>query len=98
MNYRTKISTIVVCVCLVSAITEAKTIRATEMGAQEWSRFDKGTGDLIVEFREGDQLPATVGFQGDFLETAQQGTSYVNVKRSFWVKLQSGSFQMSLDG
>ncbi len=83
----------------VAGISEAKTVRATDMTSSLWSRLMAGTADeLIVEFRQGDQLPVNISAKGDFLETAQAGTAYVNVKRNFWLKLQNNDVQMSIDG
>lgn len=78
---------------------EAKTIRATEMNGSLWSRLTAGTAEeLIVEFRQGDELPVSFSAEGDLLETSRVGVSYVAVKRSFWLKLEKNEVQMSLDG
>jgi hypothetical protein len=82
-----------------AGISEAKTVRATEMTSSLWSKLTAGTADeLIVEFRHGDQLPVSITAKGDFLETAQAGVTYVNVRRNFWLKLQNNDVQMSIDG
>jgi len=78
---------------------EAKTIRATEMNGSLWSQLTAGVAEkLIVEFRQGDELPVSFSAEGDLLETSRVGVSYVLVKRNFWLKLENGEVQMSLDG
>ena len=81
------------------SIAEAKIVRATEMNSSLWSHLTAGSSEeLIVEFRQGDELPVTFSSEGDLLGTTQVGTSYVIVKKSFWLKLQNNDGQMSLDG
>ena len=79
---------------------EARTVRATEMDSELWTKIAQSdpTG-LIVEFRQGDELPVNLSSKGDLLETVQIGTSFVHVKRNLWLKLgPKESIQMSLDG
>lgn len=84
--------------CIVS-LSEAKTIRASDMNSGLWSQLAAGAAsDLTVEFRQGDEIPVTVVSQGDFLETRQAGVTYVTVKKSFWVRFVNSNPQMSLDG
>ncbi len=84
---------------LLGSSAEAKTIRATEMSGSLWSRLTAGSAEeLIVEFRQGDELPVSFSAEGDLLETSRVGVSYVQVKRSFWLKLENNDVQMSLDG
>lgn len=98
MNTTVKIMIVALGLCLTS-IAEAKTVRATEMNSSLWSKLTAGTADeLIVEFRQGDQLPVNLSAKGDFLETTQPGVAYVSVKRNFWLKLQNSDVQMSVDG
>ena len=54
--------------------------------------------EVIVEFRKGDELPVTFAAEGDFVETTKPATSYVGVKRDFWLKLKNDKVQMSFDG
>ena len=92
--------TIIMGIGLVGA-AHAKTIRATEMNSSLWSQFAAGATaaeEVTVEFRHGDELPVSFGAEGDFLETTRTGTSYVSVKRNFWLKLQKNEVQISLDG
>ena len=96
-----KLTTSVFAVCLMAlaGIAEAKTVRATDVNAALLSEISKGTvSDTVIEFHQGDQLPVTFTAEGDLLETTQSATSYVGVKRNFWVLVQQNKFQMSLDG
>jgi hypothetical protein len=79
--------------------SEARTLRATEMSSTLWAELMAGEGEgLVVEFRQGDQLPVNFSAKGDLLETVQPGLAYVNVKRGFWLKLERDELLMSLDG
>ena len=92
------ISMIALCMSLLSGVAQAKTIRATDMTSSLWSDLSRGAlGDLVVEFRQGDELPVTFSAEGDLLETTHSASSYVGVKRNFWVRLQQTKIQMSLD-
>lgn len=88
--------------CLVTVPTSAtaKTaIRVTELNPKVWSDLEKGIAqELLIEFRQGDRLPITLGAQGDLIETTESHPSYVTVRRSFWIKLTQADVQMSLDG
>lgn len=98
MKRTIKSSVAVICLLLVAGVAEGKTIRATEMTSSQWSELSRVSGDLIVEFRQGDELPVTFSAEGDLLETTHMATSYVGVKRNFWVRVQQTKLQMSLDG
>jgi hypothetical protein len=74
-----------------------KIVRATE-----WA-MTAGSGGVLhdgitIEFRRGDQLPVTVTAAGDLIETTQQATSYVGVKRDFWIKAEDDKIMISFDG
>lgn len=95
---KTKIALLAIGV-LLSNLAEAKTIRATEMNSSLWSRLMAGAAEeLVVEFRQGDELPVSFSAEGDLLETSRVGVSYVSVKRNFWLKIQGDTLEMSLDG
>ena len=82
-----------------TSFANAKTIRATELNASFWDNLQKRTmSEVIVEFRQSDEIPVTFSAQGDFLESVQSGTTYVTVKRSFWIKVAGSDLEMSLDG
>ncbi|MES2803473.1 MAG: hypothetical protein V4654_13350 [Bdellovibrionota bacterium] len=96
MKMKTILTTITI--ALLAGAAEAKTIRATEMGASVWSDLAKGTlSDIIVEFRQGDELPVSFVAEGDLVETTQNSTSYIGVKRNFWLKVKRANVLMSLD-
>lgn len=86
-------------IALGTSAAEARTVRATELTAKIWSQLDKGEiEDLIIEFRQGDEIPVTLQTEGDLLETKSANPSYVGVKRSFWVRMEQNQILMSLDG
>lgn len=78
---------------------EARTIRATEMSGSKWAQLTQGKlQDLVVEFREGDELPMTFVAEGDLIATTHSPITYVTIKRSFWLKAGHNTLDMSLDG
>src|SRR5690606_15542266 len=84
-------------IALGASAAEARTVRATELTSKIWSQLDKGEiEDLIVEFRQGDEIPVTLQTEGDLLETKSANPSYVGVKRSFWVRMEQNQILMSL--
>lgn len=77
----------------------AEVIRATELNSSTWSAFAKGAlNDLVVEFRQGDELPFHFSVEGDLIETTQSVPSYIGIKRNFWLKVKSNKILISLDG
>jgi hypothetical protein len=96
---KTKSAVIAVCLLFFAGVSEAKTVRATEMNSALWSNLSKGTlSDIIIEFRQGDELPVNLTAEGDLMETTQSATSYIGIKRNFWLKVQASKIQISLDG
>ncbi|MEN0059524.1 MAG: hypothetical protein AAGB31_11865 [Bdellovibrio sp.] len=96
-----KMKLLVVGVLLLSGVVQAsgKVIRATEMGTTMWSDLTKGKlGDVVVEFRQGDELPVEFEAQGDLIETRQTSVSYVGIKRNFWLRFSQNDVEISLDG
>lgn len=84
---------------LFTTLAEAKAIRATEMTSSQWSEFYSGKSqDLVVEFREGDELPVSLEAEGDLVATRQASTTYINVKKNFWMRLSQNDVVMSFDG
>lgn len=76
-----------------------KVIRATDMGATMWSDLvDRKLGDVVVEFRQGDELPFTFEARGDLLETRQTTVSSILIKKNFWLRLYQDNVEISLDG
>lgn len=87
------------CLLLFAGASEAKTIRATEMNSSLWSSLQSGSlNEIVIEFRQGDELPVNLTAEGDLMETTQSATSYIGVKRNFWLKVQQDKIQISLDG
>lgn len=80
-----------------AATSEAKTVRATEITPGMLAQL-KSNDALVVEFRQGDQLPVNISAVGDLIETAGSGSTVVTVKRNFWLMLQNNDVQISLDG
>jgi hypothetical protein len=98
MKTKLQLLTLGLSICL-SGVAQAKTVRATEMSTDLWSQISVGLrSELIVEFRQGDELPVSFASEGDLIETTQTGTSYITVKRSFWLKVEGNDVQMSLNG
>jgi hypothetical protein len=96
-----KMKLLVMGVLLLSGVAQAggKVVRATDMGTTMWSDLTKGKlGDVVVEFRQGDELPVTFEAQGDLIETKQTSVSYVGIKRNFWLRLSQNDVEISLDG
>lgn len=75
-------------------------LRVSEMTPQIWTAFEKGDiQELVIEFRQGDQLPLSFSSEGDILETLEtRNISPVLVKKAFWLKIEQHSILMSLDG
>ena len=81
------------------AQNEIKSIRATDLNPSVWQELQKGQIEkLIVEFREGDELPVTMEAKGDLIVTTQSNPSYVQVRKNFWMEATANDVQMSLDG
>lgn len=96
-----KMKMLAVGMLLLSGFAQAngKVVRATEMGTTIWSDLSKGKlGDVVVEFRQGDELPVTFEAQGDLIETRQTSVSYVGIKRNFWIRISQNDVEISLDG
>lgn len=96
-----KMKLVMLGVLLLSGVAHAggKVVRATDMGATMWSDLSRGKlGDVVVEFRQGDELPVTFEAQGDLLETIQTSVSYVGIKKNFWLRLSQNDVEISLDG
>lgn len=88
--------TIITLLCLLSIPAQARTVRATEWDSSKQAPF--GGEPLVVEFRQGDELPVAVNASGDLLETTRSGLSYVGVKKNFWIKFENNEVKMSIDG
>jgi hypothetical protein len=96
-----KTTLIILGMLLLSGITQAsgKIVRAPDMGNTMWSDLARGKlGNIIVEFRQGDELPVSFEAQGDLLETRQTSLSSVVIKKNFWLRLAQNNIELSLDG
>lgn len=84
---------------VLSATSQAKTVRATELNTNFWQELKKNPIETVVEFHEGDELPVSFTAEGDFFETSGANSfSYVTVKRNFWLKMDKSGVKLSLDG
>lgn len=89
----------VVVFILYAAISEASTMRATDMDQATWDKIFAGQlKDFYIEFRRGDVLPVSFSAEGDFFETQQVQPTPLKVKRDLWVKVDGSKFEFSLDG
>ncbi|MEK6775069.1 MAG: hypothetical protein AABY64_14105 [Bdellovibrionota bacterium] len=81
------------------ADANAKTVKATEMGSTVWSDISDGSlKDVIVEFRQGDEIPLSFKAEGDLVESSQESVSYIRIKRNFWLRLNQSTVELSLNG
>lgn len=96
-----KMAMVMVGVLFFAGVAQAsgKVMRATDMGATMWSDLTSGKlGDVVVEFRQGDELPVTFEAEGDLIETRKASVSYVGIKKNFWLRLSQNDIEISLDG
>ncbi|MGZ3768994.1 MAG: hypothetical protein ACXVCP_06860 [Bdellovibrio sp.] len=92
-------TTLAICLIVAVNIAEAQNIRATDMDKNQWSKLYAGElQGITIEFREGDELPVTFTTEGDLFTSTRTPASYVGVKRNFWIKVNSKTVMMSLDG
>lgn len=76
-----------------------RVIRATDLGPKIWSYLaSEKEDDLLIEFRQGDEIPVSFEAHGDLIETRQTALNTVVVKKSFWLRLSQNTIEMSLDG
>lgn len=81
---------------LVSGITNAETIRATELTADVMEKLQSNC-DIVVEFRLGDRLPVQLKAEGDLLETEDVTPTYVVIKKNFFIKPSENTLLLSFD-
>ena len=65
MKTKMQMIILVMSVCI-GGIAQAKTIRATEMSPDLWSKLMSGTTSAIIEFRQKDKLAINLSVEGDF--------------------------------
>lgn len=82
-----------------TAQAQGRTVRATELSGSMWSDLTKGKlSDVVVEFRQGDELPVTFEAEGDLIETRRASVSTIGVKKNFWLRLSQNDVEISFDG
>lgn len=77
---------------------EAKRVRATELNNISMAQLLHPNDAVVVEFRQGDQIPITIAAKGDLMETSQAGVTNITIKRNFWLLVEGENVQISLDG
>jgi hypothetical protein len=89
----------VMSVMLFAAVAEARVVRATELDSINIADLGKEKlGDVVVEFRQGDEIPLTFTASGDLLETTRATLQYITVKKNFWIRVATTDIQISFDG
>ncbi|MGZ3806027.1 MAG: hypothetical protein ACXVB4_17565 [Pseudobdellovibrionaceae bacterium] len=91
--------TAIAALLLVGTLSEAETLRATELDSAMWAKIFAGEmQEMVVEFLKGDELPITVSAEGDFFETLQAQPTPLIIKKNFWLKVNKNTALFSLDG
>lgn len=80
------------------AAAPARAIRAVDMKSSDWNEIQNAKQNVVVEFRQGDEIPVSFASEGDLLESTVTGVGYVRVKRDFWMRICQTGIEMSLDG
>lgn len=74
-------------------------IRSTTLNSEFVSKIQKGeVENVVIEFLEGDRLPINIKAEGDLFESADSNSTFVGVKKHFFVKIMKSSITMSFDG
>lgn len=82
-----------------ASISDARVVRATEMGKEAFEQLTKAsTNDFIVEFRSGDVIPLQFSAEGDLFEAAPNQLSSLKIKKTFWLKIEEDKIKISFDG
>lgn len=98
MKHFIQIATIAALI-LVATLSEAQTLRATEIDSGTWEKvFNGQLQGVVIEFRSGDALPINFMAEGDFFETRQTQVSFLNIKKNFWMMAMKKDLLFSLDG
>ena len=84
----------------VTSEASMKKIRFSDISSKEFKNILNGNpADLVVEFRQGDQIPISINAVGDIFETRDSEPNHLVVKRSFFLKFdQMPTLLMSWDG
>lgn len=84
---------------LVAAMSEARTVRATELSGLRWEDLSAKDGDeVVIEFREGDEIPVHFAMSGDFAEMNGDAANLLHIKKNFYLKIVHDQVAVSLDG
>ncbi len=76
-----------------------RVIRAPEVNTLLWSDLKAGKlTEVVIEFRQGDELPVTFEAQGDLIETRQNTMGFLGIKKNFWLRFSKNSVEISMDG
>jgi len=96
---KTKVVLTIASLLMLTVVSEAKSVRATELNESVWSQITSPSAKgVVIEFREGDEIPMNFTAEGDLVETRQAATSSVRVKRNFWLKVDASNMQISFNG
>lgn len=91
------ISTLLLCSTVNASVENS--IRVSKLSSELIARIQKGeANNLVVEFKEGDRLPVNLKAEGDLFESVDSNPTFVEVKKDFYVKVDSSNLFMSLDG
>ncbi|WP_413289800.1 hypothetical protein [Bdellovibrio sp. HCB337] len=91
--------TTIAALILVATLSEAQTMRASDLDANTWAKvFNGQMQGVVIEFRRGDTLPVNFTAEGDFFETQRTQPSYLNIKKDFWMMVVKKDVLFSLDG
>lgn len=91
--------TTIAALILFAALSEAQTMRATDLDSATWGKLVNGQmNGFVVEFRKGDALPINFSAEGDFFETGHTQPNYLNIKKDFWMMGTTKEILFSLDG
>jgi hypothetical protein len=84
----------------VATLSEAhNSLRATDLDSGTWAKVFSGQlQDLIVEFRQGDEIPVMLSAEGDFFESLRSQPTPLSIKKNFWMKVNKNTLLFSLDG
>jgi hypothetical protein len=74
-------------------------IRATELGSNFLTKIQKEEiKNVTIEFRVGDRLPITIRAEGDLFESVDNNPTFIEIKKTFFVRIDDSNVAMSFDG
>jgi hypothetical protein len=94
---------IIAAAIFLSALANAQpnVIRATDLKGMDFNQISTQVfNGIVIEFREGDELPMNFKVSGDLLESRQAPITYITIKKSFWLKadMVKNEVLVSFDG